>query len=165
MKNDRLDATDMSLMRYLSEDGRMPVKELAERLQVTPPTIYTRIKNMLAAGVMKIVGQVDIFKVGNFQSAIVAININDDSKMEAIMETLTSFDEVQWAVAVTGRYDIFVEVILEESMEALFNFHTQRLSRLEGVSNSESFVIMKTKNKWFSLSSIKSSGGADHDSR
>jgi len=165
MKNDRLDATDMSLMRYLSEDGRMPVKELAEKLQVTPPTIYTRIKNMLAAGVMKIVGQVDIFKVGNFQSAIVAININDDSRMEAIMETLTSFDEVQWAVAVTGRYDIFVEVILEESMEALFNFHTQRLSRLEGVSNSESFVIMKTKNKWFSLSSIKSSGGAHPESR
>ena len=56
---------------------------------------------------------------------VVAININDDSRMEAIMETLTSFDEVQWAVAVTGRYDIFVEVILEESMEALFNFHTQ----------------------------------------
>lgn len=156
MKNDRLDATDISLMRYLSEDGRMPVKELADKLQVTPPTIYTRIKNMLAAGVMKIVGQVDIFKVGNFQSAIVAININDDSKMEAIMDTLTSFDEVQWAVAVTGRYDIFVEVILEESMEALFTFHTQRLSKLEGVSSSESFVIMKTKNKWFSLSSMKS---------
>jgi Lrp/AsnC family transcriptional regulator for asnA, asnC and gidA len=160
MKNDRLDATDISLMRYLSEDGRIPVKELADKLQVTPPTIYARIKNMLAAGVMKIVGQVDIFKVGNFQSAIVAININDDSRMEAIMEALTAFDEVQWAVAVTGRYDIFVEVILEESMEALFNFHTQRLSKLEGVSNSESFVIMKTKNKWFSLSSMKSSGGA-----
>ena len=165
MKNDRLDATDISLMRYLSEDGRMPVKELAEKLQVTPPTVYTRIKNMLTAGVMKIVGQVDIFKVGNFQSAIVAININDDSKMESIMETLTSFPEVQWAVAVTGRYDIFVEVILEESMEALFNFHTQKLSSLDGVSNSESFVIMKTKNKWFSLSSMQSGGDIAGGSR
>jgi Lrp/AsnC family transcriptional regulator for asnA, asnC and gidA len=160
MKNDKLDSTDLSLMRYLSEDGRIPVKELAEKLQVTPPTVYSRIKSMLATGVLKISGQVDIFKLGSYQTAIVAINVNDDSKLSTIMDALDEFEEVQWSVAVTGRYDIFVEVILEESMEAIFNFHSEKLSKLEGVSNSESFVIMKTKNKWFSLAST-STGKTD----
>ncbi len=153
MKNDKMDAIDLSLMRYLSEDGRMPVKELAEKLQVTPPTVYSRIKDLLATSVLKITGQVDIFKLGHYQVAFVAITVNDDSKMAAIMDALDEFEEVQWSVAVTGRYDIFVEVILEENMEALFNFHSKKLSQLDGVSNSESFVIMKTKNKWFSLAS------------
>jgi Lrp/AsnC family transcriptional regulator, regulator for asnA, asnC and gidA len=153
MKNDKLDSTDLTLIRYLSEDGLIPVKELAEKLQVTPPTVYSRIKSMLATGVLKITGQVDIFKLGSYQTAIVAINVNDDSKLSAIMDALDDFEEVQWSVAVTGRYDIFVEVILEESMEALFNFHSEKLSKLDGISNSESFVIMKTKNKWFSLAS------------
>jgi len=154
MKNDKLDSTDFSLMRYLSEDGRVPVKELAEKLQVTPPTVYSRIKNMLGSGVLKITGQVDLFKLGHYQTAIVAINVNDDSKLTSIMDTLDEFEEVQWSVSVTGRYDIFIEVILEENMEALFNFHSQKLSKLDGVVNSESFVIMKTKNKWFSLASV-----------
>ena len=154
MKNNKLDSTDFSLMQYLSEDGRIPVKELAEKLQVTPPTVYSRIKNMLGTGVLKIAGQVDLFKLGDYQTAIVAINVNDDSKLGSIMDTLSGFEEVQWSVAVTGRYDIFVEVILEESMEALFNFHSKKLSKLDGIANSESFVIMKTKDKWFSLASV-----------
>jgi len=149
-----LDSTDLSLLQCLSEDGRVSVKELAEKLQVTPPTVYSRIKNMLGSGVLKIAGQVDLFKMGNYQTAIVAINVNDDSKLESIMDTLSRFEEVQWSVAITGRYDIFVEVILEDSMEALFNFHSKKLSKLDGVANSESFVIMKTKNKWFSLASL-----------
>ena len=154
MKNDKLKSTDFYLMKYLSEDGQIPVKELAEKLQVTPPTVYSRIKNLLGTGVLKIAGQIDLFKLGNYQTAIVAINVDDDSKLESIMDTLSEFEEVQWSVAVTGRYDIFVEVILEKSMEALFNFHSKKLSKLDGVVNSESFVIMKTKNKWFSLASV-----------
>ena len=154
MTNDKFDSTDMSLMRYLCEDGQIPVKELAEKLQLTPPTIYSRIKNMLGSGVLKIAGQVDLFKLGHYQTAIVAINVNDDSKLSTIMDSLDAFEEVQWSVSVTGRYDIFVEVILEENMEALFNFHSKKLSKLDGVVNSESFVIMKTKNKWFSLASV-----------
>ena len=151
MKKNKLDETDLSLIRCLSQDGRMPVKELSEQLQVTPPTVYARIKNLIGAGVMKIVGLVDLFNVGNVQSAIVAINVNDDSKLPEIMDRLVEFAEVQWAVA----------VILEESMEALFKFHTEKLSSLEGVANSESFVIMKTKNKWFSLSpDTLNSGGS-----
>jgi len=44
-----------------------------------------------------------------------------------------------------GRYDIFVEVILVENMEALFIFHSEKLSKLDGVASSESFVIMNDK--------------------
>lgn len=154
MKNDRLDNKDIALMGYLCEDGRMPVKELAEKLELTPPTIYGRIRNLIASGILKLTGSVDMFKLGSYQAALIAINVNDDSKLASILDALQDFKEVQWAAAVTGRYDIFIEVLLEGSMETLFDFHSERLSRIDGISTSESFVIMKTKNKWFSLASF-----------
>lgn len=151
IKNDGLDTTDLALLHYLGEDGRIPVRELAKKLDVSPPTVYARIKNLLQTGVLKISGQVDMFKLGQYQSVLIAINIGDDSKMQQIMDALVEFEEVQWAVAVTGRYDVFVELILQGNMEELFAFHAEKLSQLEGVVDSESFVIMKNKNKWTSL--------------
>lgn len=146
-----LDSTDLLILRQLGVDGQTSAKEMAEKLSITPPTVYSRLKNLFGNGILKIVGLVDIFKVGHYQAAIVAINVSDDSKLMQIMEALDEFEEVQWSVSVTGRYDIFVEVILDGTMEALFDFHSEKLSKLDGVANSESFVIMKSKNKWFSL--------------
>lgn len=147
----KFDATDLLLLRQLGRDGQTSAKEMAEQLSITPPTVYSRLKNLFGSGILKIVGLVDIFKVGHYQAAIVAINVSDDSKLTEIMDAMDDIEEVQWSVAVTGRYDIFVEVILDGTMEALFDFHSKKLSKLDGVANSESFVIMKSKNKWFSL--------------
>jgi len=138
-------------MQLLGTDGHLPVKELAERLNVTPPTIYSRLKHLIGSGILKITGTVDIFKIGQYQSALIAITISDESKLASTLDALAELEEVQWSVAVTGRYDIFAEVLLEGSMEALFAFHAEKLARLDGVGSSESFVIMKTNNKWFSL--------------
>ncbi len=150
-RNIKVDDTDLAILHYLGQDGRMPVRELAEKLNVSPPTVYTRIKNLLQSGVLKIAGQVDTFKLGQYQSVLIAINIGDDSKMEQVMDALVEFEEVQWAAAVTGRYDIFVELALKGSMEDLFVFHAEKLASLEGVADSESFVITRNRNKWSPL--------------
>ncbi len=147
----KLDSTDLAILHHLGEDGRMPVRELAEKLDVSPPTVYSRIKNLLQSEVLKIAGQVDMFKVGQYQSVLVAINIGDDGKMQQVMDALIEFEEVQWAAAVTGRYDVFIELIIKGSMEELFTFYAEKLSKLDDVVDSESFVITKNRNKWSPL--------------
>jgi DNA-binding Lrp family transcriptional regulator len=39
-----LDAVDNEIIRLLTEDGRMPIGEMAKKLNVTAPTIRSRIK-------------------------------------------------------------------------------------------------------------------------
>ena len=142
-----LDATDRTLIKQLGIDGRMPVNKLVEHLGVTPPTLYSRLKRLLNSGVLRIAGLIDIFKTDDLIMAIVAVNINDGCKLEDKLEQIANLNQVHSAVVVTGRFDIFLEVVIPD-MPALYEFMTQDLPGLGDIDASESFVVMKAKNKW-----------------
>jgi Lrp/AsnC family transcriptional regulator for asnA, asnC and gidA len=144
----KLDALDKNLIRYLSEDGRMPVKELVSKLEITSPTLHARMKNLLQSGVLKIVGLVDVFKIKKLFMAFVAIRVVDDSKIEETLNDLSLMEEVHSVFAVTGRYDIFAEIIFSKDMEALYTFMSSKLPMQGNIDYSESFVVMKSKSKW-----------------
>ena len=144
----KIDALDKKLIRYLSEDGRMTVKELVNKLEITSPTLQVRIKNLLQSGVLKIAGLVDVFKLKKVFMALVAIRVIDDSKIDETLEDLSQMDEVSSVCAVTGRYDIFAEILFPNDMEAHYTFMSSKLPQQGNIDYSESFIVMKSKKKW-----------------
>ena len=147
-KDTDIDSIDKQLIKLLSEDGRMPAKELAQKLDVSAPTVNSRMKGLIRRGILKVAGLVNTFKVKNVLVAIIAIRVDDVSKMGRIIDQLMAFKQVHWAVAVTGRYDIFAEVIVTEGIEWMFKFYADEMSKLDGVSHSESFMVTNTRRKW-----------------
>ena len=147
----KLDAMDKKLISYLSEDGRMPVKELVKKLQITSPTLQVRIKNLLQSGILKIAGVVDIFKTKKLFMAFIAIRVIDDLKIDQTLVDLSRMPEVTSVCVVTGRYDILAEVIFANDMEAHYNFMSSTLPAQGNIDYSESFVVMKSKKKWMIL--------------
>jgi Lrp/AsnC family transcriptional regulator for asnA, asnC and gidA len=148
MKYEHIDAIDKQLIALLARDGRMPVKELAEKLELSAPTIHSRMKALIRRGILKIAGLVDTFKTKGILTAIIAIRVDDVSKMPKILDELINFKQVHWAVAVAGRYDIFAEVVITEGIEWLFKFYSEEMCKLEGISHSESFLVTNTRRKW-----------------
>ena len=148
MKKQNLDRIDKELIRLLARDGRMPSKELAEKLNVSPPTVQSRMKALVKKGTLKIAGLVDPHKTPDISVAIIAIRVDDVSKMKTIIDKLMEFTQVHWAVAVTGQYDIFAEVIITRGIEWMFEFYVDEMSKLDGVSHSESFLVTHTQRKW-----------------
>lgn len=144
----KLDALDKKLLCYLSQDGRMPVKELVKKLEITSPTLQVRIKNLLQSRVLKIAGLVDVFKIKKLFMALVAIRVIDDSKIDSTLDDLSVMPEVDCVYAVTGRYDIFAEILFSQDMEALYTFMSSKLPLQGNIDYSESFVVMKSKKKW-----------------
>ena len=59
MGKPRLDTLDNEIIRLLTENGRMPIGEMAKRLNVTAPTIRNRIKDLEKTGLFKISGLID----------------------------------------------------------------------------------------------------------
>jgi len=153
IKAKNLNILDKKLIGLLSEDGRMPVKKLVEKLDISNPTINSRMKNLIKSGVLKIAGLVDIFSTKGLIMALVAIRVKDDSKLDESLSQISELDNVHSAIAVTGRYDIFAEVVFAGEMEALYDFMSQKLPALENIGSSESFVVMKAKKKWLLLPS------------
>lgn len=153
IKAKNLDDQDKNLIRLLSEDGRMPVKNLVQKLNISNPTINSRMKNLIKSGVLKIAGLVDIFSTKGLIMALVAIRVKDDSKLDETLALISELDDVHSAIAVTGRFDIFAEVVFAGEIEALYDFMSQKLPALENIGSSESFVVMKAKKKWLLLPS------------
>ena len=149
--SNNLDSLDRKIICSLSEDGRMPVKDLVGKLEITSPTLNMRIKHLIKSGALKIAGLVNVFKAEGLIMALVAIGVRDESKLDETLKGLSELEDVSSAYVVTGRYDIFAEVVFSGGMEELYLFMSQKLPMLNNIRSSESFVVMKAKKKWLLL--------------
>ena len=147
----KLDLVDKKLIHYLSKDGRMPVKDLVSELGITNPTLNSRLKHLIQSGVLKIAGLIDTFKIQNLNMAVVAARVKDDTRLNETLERISELNEVHSVYAVTGRYDIFIEVLIPGDIDSLYCFMSEKLPKLRNIASSESFVIMKSKKKWVLL--------------
>lgn len=146
-----LERQDRRLLAVLAEDGQLSAGKVSERLGVTSPTVRSRMKNLMAAGVLRVAGLVDPFRIKGLEVAFVGITVETHSKMDDMLQKVSALDKVNWAAVVTGRYDIMVEVLLPEGTDDLYAFINDELSAIGGVAASESFMVMKAKRKWVPL--------------
>lgn len=146
-----IDNIDRKMIQLLSKDGRMPAREIAKQLDVSAPTVHSRLGSLIKRGILKVAGMVDTFKIKDTLVAIIAIRVDDNGKMGDVIEQLMEFENIHWAVAVTGRYDIFAEVIVTEGIEWMFKFYEEQMSQIEGISHAESFMVTHTRRKWTCL--------------
>src|SRR5215211_8620631 len=72
------------------------------------------------------------------------------TRLTEIAETLRTLNEVTFAAFLTGSFDVMVQVVVQ-SQEALVEFLTQRVARIEGVRSTETFVmpwVIKPVTSW-----------------
>jgi Lrp/AsnC family transcriptional regulator for asnA, asnC and gidA len=66
----------------------------------------------------------------------------DGSKILDVAEKISRLEEVIYMIISSGRFDIFAEVVCLDH-EHLLRFITEKLSTIDGVRESESFMHLK----------------------
>ena len=150
MAKKNIDSIDKKLICKLSEDGRIQAGKIGEHLNITNPTVRSRLKSLADSAVLRIAGLVDAFKIRGLTTALVGIRL-DTYQLDTKLEEISALDQVVWACVVTGQYDIIVEVISVEGMVGLHRFLSEQLYKVGGIKSSETFVVMKSKRKWILL--------------
>ena len=151
MDKTNFDALDNEIIRLLTEDGRMPIGEMAKKLKVTSPTIRNRIKDLEKSGVFKVSGLIDPNKHQEMITALVAMSIKSDGKMDQILKKIGQLANVVWVGVVTGRYDIIAEVVCIGGKDELYRFTTETILKMATVIRSETFIILKSRHNWIRL--------------
>ena len=151
MGKTNLDELDNEIIRLLTENGRMPIGEMAKELKVTSPTIRNRIKDLEKSGVFKVSGLIDPNQHQEMITALVAMSIQSGGEMDQILDKIVSLPNVAWAGVVTGRYDIIAEVVCVGGKAELYRFTTETILTMGNVVRSETFIIMKSSNNWLRL--------------
>lgn len=150
-KDAELDDFDRKLIRVLTQDGRIPAGKAAQSLRVTPPTVRARLEALVRTGVLRIAALLDLSRTSQFSTAFIGISLERHQQLDRKLEQISNLRQVHWAAAVTGRFDLIVEIILETGMSDLYRFQTEDLPRVGGIRSSESFMVMKAKRKWILL--------------
>ena len=146
-----LDALDYEIIHLLTEDGRMSTGEMAKRLEVSAPTIRSRVKILEKNGLFKISGVVDPSRHQDMITALVAMNIQSQGQMDKIITNISELPNVAWAGVVTGRYDIIAEVFCVGGQDELYRFTTETILKIGPIVRSETFIIMKSTQNWLHL--------------
>jgi len=151
MDNTNLDTLDNEIIRLLTENGRMPIGEMAKKLNVTSPTIRSRIKGLEKNGIFKVSGLIDPNHHQEMITALVAMSVRSAGEMDQILDKIVCLPNVAWAGVVTGRYDIVAEVVCVGGKDELYRFTTETILTMGNVLRSETFIIMKSSNNWLRL--------------
>ena len=148
MPKPTLDNLDKDLIRRLKLDGRAPTAHIADRLNVTTPTVRSRMKSLVKSGILKVAGLVNLATVPELTTALIGINIESRGQLSSQLEKLTALKPVHWAAVVTGRFDVIAEVIVKGGMEDLYTFTSVDLPAVGRVTHCETFVVMRSSRKW-----------------
>jgi Lrp/AsnC family transcriptional regulator, regulator for asnA, asnC and gidA len=138
---DGLDETDLNIIEALRKDGRVAFAQIAEQLGVSPGMIRQRYTRLVDQGFLKVVAITNPIRMGYKTMAMIGIRV-DGSKLLDVAEKISKLEEVIYLVVSSGRFDIFAEVVCRDH-EDLLRFITERLSRIDGVRESESFLHLK----------------------
>ena len=151
MDKAKIDALDNEIIRLLTDDGRMPIGEMAKKLKVTAPTIRNRIKELEKNDIFKVSGLIDPSQHRKMITALVAMSVRSEGKLNQILDKIAKLPNVSWVGVVTGRYDIIAEVMCVEGKDELYRFTTETILKMGNIVRSETFIIMKSKNNWLCL--------------
>jgi len=135
----------------LAQDGRIPIGELAKKLSVTAPTVRKRIKALEKNGTFKVSGLIDPNRHQEMITALVAMSVRSEGKLNQILDKIAQLPNVAWAGVVTGRYDIIAEVFCMGGKDELYRFTTETILSIGNIVRSETFIFMKSKNNWLRL--------------
>jgi len=134
---------DEQLVRLLGQDARQGSEALAKQLKVSAATVRRKIGSLVRNGTLRIAGVVDPSKFGLPLAVVITLDVAH-TKLGTALETLTSWPEVRWVASTTGRFDI-IAIARFSTTDDLSAFITNKLSRLDGLKDSETFVCLEVK--------------------
>lgn len=155
MTRDYLDPTDRRIAKMLSDDAQLSVNQLADKLLLSPPTVRSRLRTLIEKSVLKIVGLLNLSERPELISAFVGINAETHGRLDELAQKIAGLPFVSSVSIVTGRYDLIVEILVAGDVHDLYRFTSELLPRVADagvIRRSESFVVMRSHNKWVHLS-------------
>jgi DNA-binding Lrp family transcriptional regulator len=140
-----LDDTDRRILRELLKDGRMSVRELAERAHISRAHAYTRLERLQHNGVVTgFTARIDHDRAGLKTSAFVAMSIQQDS-WRGIAEHLRRLEFVEHFSLLGGDVDVLV-LLRAPDNSSLRRIVLEQLHGVPGVVSTKTWLIFDEAN-------------------
>ena len=139
----KIDETSIAIIKLL-RDGRRSFKSIAKTLGLAENTVRSRVKRLMAEGILEIAGLVNPEALPRHRAIMVGVKL----KTMDLVKKGEEFSKLRGVVSVsvvTGRYDLILVVLLNDAF-GLLEFYTEEVSKIKDVQSVETFVVYKSYN-------------------
>jgi Lrp/AsnC family transcriptional regulator for asnA, asnC and gidA len=142
----QLDKTDWKIIHMLSEK-HMSNTGIARGLGISEGTVRQRLKRLQSRGILKIKALRDPNLLQDQQLALVTVNVSEPRLLDIKAKEISSLDHVLSVSILSGQYDLIIEVLVD-SNQGLIRFLTEELATVKGLRKTETFLLLRSYNKW-----------------
>lgn len=127
---DELDAVDLKIIQYLSEDGRISFSNIGTKTHLSSVAIKNRVDKLLREKVVRIEARLNI---DQFYTMCAQIHVEADAKtVDQLIEKFEKRQEVYHLVRVTGMYNLLIGVVAH-NWQNITDFIESEIRVLPGV--------------------------------
>jgi Lrp/AsnC family transcriptional regulator for asnA, asnC and gidA len=138
----KIDGIDKEILRFLMEDAKKPILEIAKSIGISGAAIHQRLRKLEASGVIQ--GSkyvVNAKSLGYNTMAYIGVYLDKAMSNPAAVSALKNIPEVLECHYTTGNWSILIKVLCKDN-EHLMKLLNQEIQQIKGVSRTETFISL-----------------------
>ncbi|MGB5171987.1 Lrp/AsnC ligand binding domain-containing protein [Eudoraea sp.] len=138
----KIDGIDKKILRYLIQDARRPILEIARNIGISGAAIHQRLRKLEKSGLL--VGSnfiIDPKVLGYTTMAYIGIFLDKAMSNPSAVKELEKIPEVLECHYTTGNWSILIKVLCKDNEHLMFLLN-KKIQQIEGVSRTETFISL-----------------------
>ena len=138
----QIDGIDKKILRFLMEDARTPILEIARNIGISGAAIHQRLRKLEKSGLLE--GSRFILNpkaLGYTTTAYVGIYLDKAMSNPYAVRELEKIPEVLECHYTTGNWSILIKVLCRDN-EHLMHLLNKKIQQIKGVSRTETFISL-----------------------
>ena len=137
-----IDGIDKEILRFLMDDARKPVLQIANKIGISGAAIHQRLRKLEQSGVISGSKFVINHKVLGYNTmAFVGVYLDKAARNSEAVKELKKIPEVLECHYTTGNWSILIKIICMNN-EHLMQLLNNKIQAIEGVSRTETFISL-----------------------
>lgn len=138
----KIDGIDKKILRFLMQDARKPILEIARNIGISGAAIHQRLRKLEASGL--IAGSKFVINpkvLGYTTMAYIGIYLDKAMSNPVAVKQLEKVPEVLECHYTTGNWSILIKVLCRDN-EHLMHVLNREIQPIDGVSRTETFISL-----------------------
>lgn len=140
--NVKIDGIDKKILRFLMQDARKPILEIARNIGISGAAIHQRLRKLENSGL--IAGSKFIINpkvLGYTTMAYIGIFLDKAMSNPMAVKELEKIPEVLECHYTTGNWSVLIKILCKDN-EHLMHVLNKKIQQIEGVSRTETFISL-----------------------
>jgi Lrp/AsnC family transcriptional regulator for asnA, asnC and gidA len=138
-----IDGIDKEILRYLMQDARKPILQIAHKIGISGAAIHQRLKKLEDANVISGSKFIINPKVLGYKTmAFIGVYLEKAANNAQAVKELNKIPEVLECHYTTGNWSILIKIICKDN-EHLMQLLNKKIQPIDGVSRTETFISLE----------------------